>query len=158
MVAHLFEGEHRARYSGQVVLRQLGHGKPMAKNPGNSITHGDSVKHYSCSTTGLTKAATYAARRSNSRLRWESRDISDLIFPLPVREGSPEGGSVPSAAQGVQLRGVFAGEVSNKHVRQWRQALYLIQPPQVLQGGRGRERRRHLLTLKVERAGDTVPS
>lgn len=36
VVAHLFEGEHRARYPGQVVFRQLGHGKPMAKDPRGS--------------------------------------------------------------------------------------------------------------------------
>lgn len=69
---------------------------------------------------------------------------------LPLRNDSPEGGSVPSAAQGVHLRRVFASEVPNKHVRQWRQALYLIQPPQVLQGGRRRESRRD---LKFSRAG-----
>lgn len=36
VVAHLFEGEHGARYSGEVILRQLGHGKPMTKDPGDS--------------------------------------------------------------------------------------------------------------------------
>lgn len=40
---YLFEREHRARYSGEVILRKLRDGKPMAKNPKDD-TRGEFVR------------------------------------------------------------------------------------------------------------------